>query len=57
MEEREAKKVIKGLFQADGRCGYCARRWCLLFCESFPEFTDLTKKMYKKEFKEDLGEE
>lgn len=54
MNRREAEKVIRILFAADGGCEYCVSRLLKLFYEDFPEFKELADEAFKKVFSVEL---
>ncbi|AEH45439.1 hypothetical protein Thein_1579 [Thermodesulfatator indicus DSM 15286] len=51
---KEEDKILNILKQADGGCVYCARELFKLFVKEFPEFNQLAKKIFVKEFEEEL---
>jgi hypothetical protein len=54
MDEKEAIIVINIMMSADGECFACAAILLNSFVQSFPEFSELTKEMYKSLFKREL---
>ncbi|WP_197460490.1 hypothetical protein [Thermodesulfatator autotrophicus] len=54
MTKEEAERVLNILKQADGGCVYCAKELFKLFVKEFPEFKQLSKKVFIKEFEEEL---
>jgi hypothetical protein len=54
MDEEEAKKVVRILFDADGGCQYCVTSLANQFILAFPEYKYLTVKMFKEVFEEEL---
>ncbi len=54
MSKEEAEKILNILKHADGGCVYCARELFKLFLREFPEFDQLAKKIFVKEFEEEL---
>jgi hypothetical protein len=55
MEEQEAKIILDILTGADGSCAVCAENLFEKFVAKFPEYTGLAKKIFKEEFKIELG--
>jgi len=50
MTKDEAEKVATIMLQADGGCGHCAFELMKLFVAEFPEYEELTKKVYESEY-------
>lgn len=54
MNMDEAKKILEIMTYADGSCVYCARELFFQFIREFPEFVDLAKEIFKRNFNEEL---
>lgn len=54
MKKEEAEKILKILFTADGGCEYCVESLLRLFCEKFPEFSELAERTFEETFNRKL---
>lgn len=54
MTKDEAKFILKIFTTADGGCQFCASDLMLQFLEKYPEYKDLAREIFEKEFEEDF---
>jgi len=57
VKKEEAEEVLKILLTADGGCEYCVESLLKLFCEKFPEFSELAERVFKDAFNKSLFED
>jgi len=50
MMKGEATQVLTIMLSADGGCQYCARALMVKFVTEFPEYKELAKRIYLKEY-------
>lgn len=54
MDRKEAERIIRILFTADGGCEYCVSGLLSLYCKEFPEFRELAEDVFKETFGKNL---
>jgi hypothetical protein len=54
MTKEEAEQVLSIMPYADGGCRYCAGDLMMRFVDFFPEYKELAKNLFEKEFQQEL---
>ena len=55
MKKEDAEKVIKIILECDGGCEHCVSNLLKLFCKEFPEYIQLSKKVFLERFGKELN--
>lgn len=54
MTTEQATKIVQIMCTADGECSVCAAKLIDRFINNFPEYADLSLKVYRKHYDSDI---